>query len=405
MRPVETRVPDLLTTPVMTVLASTFWAAFATNASERFLGLYFRERLGFSPVEVGILIGLTPLTAMLFGIVGGHLAEQLGLARAYTLSLGISGLCMVGFATFHQYLVLCLFCAFLGISTSTLRNGGQALLNIHTRGPVSGLAQNYMYWLKNVALVVAPPAAALLLHAGFRATPFMVAAGILLGLALAVWRVGHRSGFMPRGTSADVRTPRSLSSTFHAVVKNRSLRWAFVGWFALILVESQIASTTPLYLAQKFTDGVQIYGVLSGGNALIVVVLTPLATLLLAKSKTYLPIPIGLVLLGGGLFIAGWSSHLVGWLVGFGLYGLGEALSAPKLNDLTAEIAKADSGAMYFAAMNTAIYMALFIGYTFGAAMYERLPSGILYSIMLGLSFVSGASFLFSRILLANGHS
>lgn len=398
----------LFTPSVLLILSAAFFTSLSTYMAQPYLIIYYHQALGFSSVKAGVLIAVTPLCGALFGVVGGYLSDRFGIRKAYASALFLSAACLASFSFVHAYTVLLLIAALLGLAMSTTRSGAQALLNLRVSPEGAGTAQTALYWLNNLAIVLGPPSAALLLGAGTKPTTFVVGAVIMVVMCclILLFLRDPRSVAAVAGkethsdTSAEERdssSGRSLPPTFLASMKwiGRSpvIFWTFLSLFCYIILEAQLTSTVPLYVTARFTHGAQYYGFMNAEIAALALAFTPLSVRMTKGLSAFWTIACGIAILAIGLLVAGRSASPEGWFFGIFLYGAGEVLAMPKMSEVMAGAAGRENPALSFAAINTSLFLGMFAGYILGAPLFATVSSGTLYTAMIVVALIAIFSF------------
>ncbi|MCL6452279.1 MAG: MFS transporter [Alicyclobacillus sp.] len=393
------------TPAVLLVLGTAFFTSFSTYMAQPYFVIYYHNALGFSAARAGVLIGITPLCGALFGVVGGYLSDRVGIRRAYCAALLLNGLCLGAFRFLHSYGALLAIAILLGLAMSTTRSGAQALLNVRVAEEHAGAIQTTVYWLNNLAIVIGPPTAALVLRAGTRPTAFLVAGCLLLAMSLLILfflrdAEGATNGKADGEASApgsDSKPPKAVHPSFLDAMRwvgaNRIIFWTFLALLCYIVLEAQLTSTVPLYMTAQFTHGPQYYGFMNTEVAALALALTPAAARLTKRRSAIGVIGSGVTVLGIGLVVAGFSTHAVGWFIGIGMYGLGEVVAMPKISEVMAGAAGREKPALSFAAINTSLFLGMFVGYTFGAPLFSALRADVLYACAFALALFSIFSF------------
>lgn len=74
-----------------------------------FMAIYFSEKLNLNPSEIGILIGISPLSSLIFSILGGRLGDNFGIHRMHPVALIVPAVSLVGYITFTNYYAIAVF--------------------------------------------------------------------------------------------------------------------------------------------------------------------------------------------------------------------------------------------------------------------------------------------------------
>ncbi|MDP9729429.1 MFS transporter [Alicyclobacillus tolerans] len=396
------KTPSVLKPSVLLILTAAFVTSLSTYMAQPFFILYYHQALHFSSLEAGVLIAIMPLCGALFGVVGGYVSDFIGIRKAYASALLLSGFCMAGFAFFRSFFELFILSAVLGLCMATTRSGAQALLKGRVAEEQAGTAQTYLYWLNNLSIIVGPPVAALLLGAGAKANVFVVSSILMVVMSLCVLLLldSPLKTQKPSGSEAsatkNVRPPSFLQS-MSMLQANRRLRWTFFALFFYIMLEAQLTSTVPLYMSEKFTEGSKFYGFINTEVAAIALFLTPILARITKKKSVLGVLSTGILVLGIGLVVAGFSGSVIGWYIGICFYGLGEVTAMPKINEVMVDAVDKEQPATSFAALNTSLFLGMFAGYAIGPSLIAQMSSGWLYTGALALAVLSVICFINAR--------
>lgn len=388
------RTPTVFTPAVFLILTAAFVTSLSTYMAQPFFILYYHHALHFSSLEAGVLIALMPLCGALFGVVGGYVSDRIGIRRAYALALLLSGLCMSGFALFRTFDALAVLSVVMGMCMATTRSGAQALLKGRVSDELAGTAQTYLYWLNNLSIIVGPPVAALLLGAGAKASVFIVASLLMVAMALCIFLFLDSPFQTPKKVMAEEAArnhsnPPTFLQSMRMLQSDSKLRWTFFALLFYMMLEAQLTSTVPLYMSKKFTEGSKFYGFINTEVAVIALFFTPVLARLTKKKSNLGVLAVGILMLGAGLVIAGFSGTVAGWFVGICFYGLGEVTAMPKINKVMVGAVGKEHPATSFAALNASLFLGMFAGYAVGPSLFAEISSGWLYTGVFGLALIS----------------
>jgi len=375
---------------IAVLLAVALASALSTYMVIPFMAIYFHSVLGFGDAATGFLVSLPFLSGLLFGMLGGIVADRWGIARTFAVAMVIQALAFGALAFTHVYWAAALLLVVSGVASPLSSNGPQALANRSIAAESRGALQNYLYWVQNGGVMVGLLVAAELLDGGRSATPFLVMLGVRLAMAatvLAVFGAGDREA---RPAAADAPRPGPLAS-LRTAMSDRALLFVALAVVLVVLMESQLSSTVPLRLIAHIAHGNRWYGPLMAIDSVVVVAFQPLAMRVLPTKRPYLWFALGALATGAGLAVGGLLDTLLAWAAGMVLYSLGEVVWAIRLNDLIGELPRAGMEGLYFSTVNSGMYLGSFVGMTVGGTLLKA--PVLLYVGMLAVALAAAYSF------------
>lgn len=365
-----------------------------------FFLIYFRHTQSLSTTESGFLVSVPFLTVILFGMVGGYVADHIGVVRAYTLGLLVYGMSVGAVALVHGFVALFPLMVVAGLAMSVTSGGMQSIINLSAPPAHRGLLQNYLYWIHNVGALLGLIMASELLRAGHSNVPILLLGAMRIAMfllfMLLFWRERPAGSSRPPTSAAASPRPRPWSAIKGAMA-DKPLRYTVFSMFLLIIMESQLDSTVPLYFTEHFRHGIAIFGPTVALGTAIVVACQPFALKVLARKNSTNTFRVGALLTGMGLTLGGTVGTIWAWIAGMILYSLGAVMWAVKLNDRVSALPRGGQTALYFGALGTAQNAAFFIGIGLGSVLYHVAGASLVFGsmtiigVLVGLSFTRGA--------------
>ncbi|WDL95696.1 MFS transporter [Alicyclobacillus sp. ALC3] len=382
-------------TPQVTMLLGIALLSAATfYMVQPFFVIYFREALGFSVSQSGLLVALPFLPAILFGLLGGYISDRIGVLRSYTLGLLIYGLSVGAISFLNQFIYILILMIVSGFAVSVMSGGIQSVITLVSVSEHRARLQNYLYWINNVGALLGLLVASELLRAGHSNVPI-----ILLGVTRVAMFLLFASLFWKRISSEKMRhearpSARSLMvPVFKAALSDKALLLTTLSVFLLTVMESQLDSTIPLYFTEHFSNGVVLFGPIVAITTVMVVIGQPIALRLFSYKDATIVFSIGALCTGGGLALGGMVGSVWSWVVGMVLYSIGEALWAIKLNDQLSSLPTEGNTALYFATFATAQNLSFFIGISLGSLVYHSVQASVLFGSMIVIAVIVSVSF------------
>ena len=121
---------NVLTPQITLLLGIALLSAVTFYMVQPFFVIYFRQALGFSTAESGLLVATPFLPVILFGVLGGYVSDRMGVFRAYTLGLLIYGLSIGAVAFLHRFIFILILMMVSGLAMSIMSGGIQSIINL-----------------------------------------------------------------------------------------------------------------------------------------------------------------------------------------------------------------------------------------------------------------------------------
>lgn len=289
--------------------------------------LYLYEYVNLNIVQIGFLIGISSLTAMIGGFFGGTLSDLIGRRSVMTISLVISAFVMVGF-TFHTFpLLLILLTIVKGFIVSFFDPCAKALISDLTKKEHRLSAFSMKYFSVNIGFAIGPIVGILLALNETSTVPFYIAFSIfltyslLLNMLLTKYNVSKIAG--------ENNTSTSIGSSFKTLARDKVLFLFLIGGTLATIVHGEFTVTLSQYFNVEFKRGLVYLGILWSVHSIVIIFLTiPISNFM--SSRTPLQaIKIGTILFALGTIFFGISFNLPTFLVAMIIFTIGEIFLIP----------------------------------------------------------------------------
>src|SRR5512139_1637906 len=312
-----------------------------------FFALYLTQRYGIGMSTVGIIFGIFSISGMVGSALGGAIADRMGRKTVIIVSLLLSSFSALGMGFAPTLAIFVLVSVLVG----TLANiGGPAheavvadLLPPHKRAEGYGIIRVVF----NVAVIIAPPIAGLLISRSYL-TLFLVDAVIsLISAAIVLFALPETKPQAQAHTK-----PETMKQTFagYGRVFKDTRFLAFIGVTVMMtLVYMNMNSTLGVYLRDQHGLPEVNYGWLLSINAIIVVALQFWVTRRLEKYKPLLMMAAGSLLYAIGFAMYGFISTFVLFVLAMIVITIGEMVVTPFQQSLVASFAPEDMRGRYMA--------------------------------------------------------
>lgn len=384
---------------VWALLGTSFIEATARFMAMPFIALYFTQVVDLSVTQTGFLLGLPPLSSFIFSVAGGRLADKYGVEKLFLISLSLPALCLVGFATIANYIVLCFISAIAGLGWALFNSTNQSLISTHSPEETYSKVFSYRYWFFNLGGTIGPLLGAYM-GSGRSALPILLFSGVLLCLTIILAVVFRRDArkLSPSFKQDNQNTEEgyNFSGVIKVIIHDKVLIPLVLSYFFMFAIEAQRDVTVVQYLANNFIDGVGLFAKLIALTTVIIVIFQPIAGKLLDRMSHSQAFMIGSILYSlGPLFFVFSSTHLH-WYISISIFTFGEILVAPKRQALIAKIAKKELRTTYFSVSNMGGYAAYFIGPWVGSFVLQESGGQFLFMIMFAVGIFAGISLLWA---------
>ncbi|MFC4559242.1 MDR family MFS transporter [Virgibacillus kekensis] len=391
-------------------LPGVVWALLAANlvfVTTRFMvmpfmAIYFSDKFNMTPAEVGILIGISPLSSMLFSIWGGRLGDKIGVHRIFPFALIIPAISLIGYVASSNYYVIGVCAAIAGVGWAIFNSSSNAILSLETPEEHIEKVFSYSYWGTNLGGVIGPLIGVSILGAGTSGYPILLFSAVLIGIAVTMASVfkakGKNSPAQKTTEEQDGTHPKE--SVFRQLIKNGVLVWMTISYFLIFFTEAQQDSNIAQFFSDSFENGVQLFGILLSMIMTIIVVMQPVVAQFIDRVNVKLILAIGCVLDITGYTILIFNHTVWVWFMSFAIITVGELIMVPKMQGIIAKAAPDHLKATYFSVVSMGGNSAYMLGPWIGGIL---LTFGSIESLLTLLVIVS-ATQLFTLLLGSRAH-
>lgn len=334
------------------IIVGTLFARLTTFMTYPFLIIYLTKFKGISPVEAGVIIGISALVSIFGGFVGGHLSDRFGRHRVMIYSIFSWAFVFIGFALANHVMMFFMLNALNGLCRSFFEPSSRALLSDVTKQENKLLVFNLRYAAINVGAAIGP-VLGLKMGSASSNTAFWVTAAVyfLYAFSLLYMFRKHRSICLIQVSGENERT--TFTKACRVLVHDKIFSVALIGITLGVAGYSQFSSTIPQYLssAPYFEKGVALYSFLIVVNAVTVLVMQYPVSRIGKYHSPLTSILIGTLTVGTGLFLFGlWKAT---WLlvIAIIIFTIGEVMMFSMTDLFVDQIAKPHMKGLYFGAM------------------------------------------------------
>ncbi|MEH7441261.1 MFS transporter [Bacillus sp. JJ1122] len=332
---------------VWVLLSGTVLARGSAFATLPFLAIYLSRNLDLHPVLIGITIGISPLSGVIGGFIGGHLSDRFGRKPVMIGSLLSMSLIYFGFMVAETPAWFIILNAMNGLSGSFFEPSGQALIADLTEKSKRMRAFSLRYTAINIGASVGPLLGAYLAVVSAKSA-FMVT-GIMYFIYLLIF-AGMMKKYNVGNPISKGAAKVTIAGSLRIIGKDKALLYLVLGSIIINFGYSQIESNVPQYLQSSLANGVFVYSVMLSINAVMVVILQMPLSHFAERFKTMQVMMAGAVFLSVGMltfgFVSGWYTGILAIL----FVTIGEILIFPSSSYLVDQLATDELRGTYFGA-------------------------------------------------------
>ncbi|MGW0065574.1 MFS transporter [Streptosporangium sandarakinum] len=331
--------------------------------------VFFLATRGVSAEQTPYVLGALGAGNLVGPMLGGLLADRLG--RRPTMLIGLTGNAAAAGALFAApgLVTLALAAALLSAAGALVTPAVYAMMADTVMPERRRAAYSLFGWGINVGTAVAGVLGGFLAERGYWLL-FGVDAATSLAVAfvIAVLLPADRSG----------RAPETEGAGYGAVLRDRLLLALLPLFGVQLLVYSLTEVALPLAIRD---DGLSpaVYGFMAMVNAVVVVVLQPVATGLLTRLPQLPVLGAASVLIAVGVALTGVAERPVEYALTVLLWSVGEACVGGIAAAIVANLAPAHARGRYQGAFQWTWGLARFIALTVGAAVYTSFDPAVLW--------------------------
>nr|WP_275585029.1 MFS transporter [Salimicrobium jeotgali] len=374
------------------ILISRFSVSFAKFMVFPFLAVYLNHHTELSIVQIGFLIGLSPLASTIFGLVGGLIVDKIGPRYIFMTSLFVNAIFLPGYVLFNNFYMLCLVAIVSGISWNLYNTSSQTLISYTTTEERLPIVFSYSYWAFNLGGSIGPLTGVLLASLDIEIVTFIIFSLILIILSSLtpvfirkqVSTLEETQEKRKRQTSITAMITRNISF----IRMHKVLLFLTLSYFFIFFIESQFESSLVQHIELTEGNGIETIGIMMTIGTVLVLTLQPFAGHVINKfSKNT-----GL-LVGGSLYSSGPILFLFAslspwfWYAGMVILTLGELVIGPKIQTLIVELSDENKRGTYFSIVGIGGNLAYFLGPITGSFLISNSSITLLLSTMVFVGF------------------
>jgi len=344
-----------------------------------FFALYLTQKFNIGMSTVGILFAIFSLSGMVGSALGGALADRMGRKVVIIISLVLSSLSALGMGFAPTLEIFIAVVAIVGTLSSIGHPAHEAV--VADLLPPDKRAEGYgiIRVIFNLAVIIAPPIAGLLIARSYL-TLFIVDAAIsLISAAIVIFALPETK---PQAHAH--AKPESMKQTFagYGRVFKDTRFVAFIGVTVMMtLVYMNMNSTLGVFMRDQHGMPALSFGSLLSLNAVIVVLCQFWVARKLEKYKPMLMMAAGSLLYAVGFAMYGFVPTFALFAVAMIIITIGEMIVSPFQQSMVASFAPEDMRGRYMAVSGLTWSIAFTIGPYFAGLILDSANPNLLWII------------------------
>ena len=355
-----------------------------------FFALYLTQKFNIGMSTVGILFAIFSLSGMVGSALGGALADRMGRKVVIIISLVLSSLSALGMGFAPTLEIFIAVVAIVGTLSSIGHPAHEAV--VADLLPPDKRAEGYgiIRVIFNLAVIIAPPIAGLLIARSYL-TLFIVDAAIsLISATIVIFALPETK---PQAHAH--AKPESMKQTFagYGRVFKDTRFVAFIGVTVMMtLVYMNMNSTLGVFMRDQHGMPALSFGSLLSLNAVIVVLCQFWVARKLEKYKPMLMMAAGSLLYAVGFAMYGFVPTFALFAVAMIIITIGEMIVSPFQQSMVASFAPEDMRGRYMAVSGLTWSIAFTIGPYFAGLILDSANPNLLWIIcgLIGLMATLG---------------
>lgn len=301
------------------------------------LSFFMTLRLGFSDYTASLIMAGFMIFSLPASIFGGKLTDRIGRKKVIVF---------FDFATIIFYVltallpkgIISIFFIFLAGLFQTIEGPAyDALTADNSTSNTRDKAYSLTYLGFNLGFIMGASLAGILFNINVSLCFLLNAASILVSTILILvfikdkYHVKKEDGTTESiTTDSEYEQPVADNVSVWSILKNSKVIIAFVLSACLISIAyNAVGTVVPLQLKTQLGDyGATIYGYLSSTNGLVVIIFTPILTMVLKKFPEIAKIIISIVLFMGGMVLFGFTTSIICAFIAMVVHTLGEVTNS-----------------------------------------------------------------------------
>ena len=359
-------------------LPRTVWIIFAGNVVNRlgyvvtpFLVFYLGAR-GVSTAQVPFVLGALGAGNLIGPVLGGLLADRLG--RRPAMLIGLTGTAAAQGLLFAapNVVTLAFAAALLSAAGSAVGPAAEALVSDTVAPKWQRAAFSLTHWAMNIGAAVAGMLGGFLAAHGYW---MLFAADAATSLAYAFIVVG----LLPKGgAGSEASAPSGTRIGYGVVLRDRLMRALLPLFWVSMVVYSLTEVCLPLAIRDRGLSATT-FGLMATLNAILVVLLQPVATHALARLPQIPVFVSGSLVIAIGVALTGLAHNGFSYAATVVIWSIGEAVVGGIPGSIVASLAPAHARGRYQGSFQWTFGVARFTALALGTAVYAYADPAVVW--------------------------
>lgn len=375
-----------------------FTISLAKFMTYPFLAVYLKNSLSLSATEVGLLLGISPLSSMIFSIMGGRVADVYGIRKIYPIAVIIPSICLTAYGLVHNYFILCSISIVLGIAWSVYNSSNQSLLSLYSPEDKLSKIFSYNYWVFNLSGVIGPIIGIRFINSAHSPLALFLFSGVLLIVGIIVTILFAKKTKEDLSIKKEKTTEKLINrKLFNILISDKALILLSIAYFSIFFIESQMDTNIVQHLQKSVTNGLILFSQMLSLSMTIIIIFQPIAAHFIDKIGTKKILVLGSCLYGLGPFFFMVSTTHFFWYFGMVVMTFGEIIISPKIQSLIAKIPKEGYRTTYYSVVNMGGNSAFFLGPFIGGIIYDNFGINTLFLLLMIIAVIFGIAMIMSH--------
>jgi len=333
-----------------------------------FLMIYVSKKLELPLAQTASLISMNAAMGMIFSFVAGPIIDRFGRKWMMVISLVGMGVMYFFMSTAQTFLEFALAQCLMGALTPLYRVGADAMLADIIPAEKRVDAYSLMRMSNNAGVSIGPAIGGFVASTSYALAFYIAAAGLsFFGLLIAI----KAKETLPVGVS-DTLKGKSIFAGYGQIFKHREFM-GFVGAFTLTsMLASLVWVLLPVYSNTNFNVSESQYGFIPTTNAVMVVALQYLVTLVTRRHKSMLVMTVGTAFYAVATALIALFSGFWGFWVCMVIMTVGELVLIPTASTYTANTAPVDMRGRYMSVFGMTWSIASLIAPILGGVLSDQ---------------------------------
>ncbi len=365
-----------------------------------FLMIYVSKKLSLPLAQTASLISMNAAMGLIFSFVAGPIIDRVGRKWVMVVSLvgmGIMYFFMSTAATFLEFAVAqCL----MGALTPLYRVGADAMLADLIPAEKRPDAYSLLRMSNNAGVAIGPAIGGFIASTSYTLAFYIAAAGLsFYGLLIAF----KAKETLPSGVSNTLKG-KFIFAGYGQIFRHREFM-GFIGAFTLTtMLASMVWVLLPVYSNTNFGLSEKLYGFIPTTNALMVVALQYLVTLITRRHKPMSVLTVGTIFYAASTVMIALFTGFWGFWLCMVIMTIGELIVSPTATTYTANAAPIEMRGRYMSMFGLTSSVASLIAPVLGGALSDNFGGR---TIWLGggvIGVLAIGAFFWLTVLVNNRH-